>query len=404
MVKGAPTLNREALAALESFIVNNKLDVFMLDPWVSFHSVRESENTDMDLVIKEGLRPIARRTNSAGEIFHHPGKPKPGQDTVVEDARGASAIIYAVRSARVFNFMNADEATKLGIRENERRRHIRISNGKANYGPLDKADWIKIEVENLANGDEVACGSSWKPQNPFEGVSTADMETSARLAQTSAFRFDVRSPKWFGWALAKQLKIRVAYKGDNDPKDMARLKAIIQTWVKNNVLEVIKRKDEKDRKEYEFIVAGPASRCASTDDDNMVVDDDDPDCQTCAQPSQTFANGDSEAGELRRLGFPPFRGGTNTSAHTARDSDTPASNVPPPEKNAANGFRPTTFIGAEPPGTPCARCGKDEAAGHVCLYRDESTMRSEALHEQCAEAWSNFPPPARSTGNDSSNE
>jgi hypothetical protein len=259
MVRGTASLNQAALAVLESFITRERIDVFMLDPWVSFHSVRESENTDMDLVIKEGLRTIAQKTNSAGEIFHHPGKPKPGQDTTVEDARGASAIIWAVRSARVFNFMNTDEATKLGISENERRRYVRISNGKANYGPLDRADWIKIEIENLPNGDEVACVGSWKPQNPFEGVSTTDMETAAKLAQTSAYRADMRSPKWFGWELAVLLKIPVAYGGDNDPKDMARLKAIIKTWLKNKVLEVVKRKDEKDRHEYEFIVAGPAS-------------------------------------------------------------------------------------------------------------------------------------------------
>jgi hypothetical protein len=188
--------------------------------------------------------------------------------------------------------MNAEEATKLGIRENERRLHIRISNGKANYGPLDKADWIKIEVENLPNGDEVACGSSWKPQNPFEGMSTKDMETSARLAQTSAYRADVRSPKWFGWALAKQLKIPVAYKGDNDPKDMARLKAIIQTWVKNKVLEVVSRKDEKDRHEFDFIVAGPAS-CHHNVTPNEDADDDEFDDRwTSAQLPQTSANGD----------------------------------------------------------------------------------------------------------------
>src|SRR5262249_2666859 len=151
----------------------------------------------------QGLGSIASRTNSAGEIFHHPGKPKPGQiDTVVEDARGASAIIWAVRSARVFNFMTTDEAQKLGIAEDARRRHIRIANGKANMGALGKAEWIKIEVENLPNGDEVAVSSRWNPPDPFEGVSTADMETGRQLARTGEFRADSRSPKWFGYALA----------------------------------------------------------------------------------------------------------------------------------------------------------------------------------------------------------
>jgi hypothetical protein len=149
----------------------------MLDPFISFHAVNENLNPDMDLVIKQGLGTIAGKTNSAGEIFHHPGKPKPGQaESTVEDARGASAIIWAVRSARVFNFMTPDEASKLGITEDDRRRHIRITNGKANMGPLGNATWIKIEVENLPNGDEVAVSSRWAPPNPFDGVSTTEWQ------------------------------------------------------------------------------------------------------------------------------------------------------------------------------------------------------------------------------------
>jgi RecA-family ATPase len=101
MVHGAPTLNSAALDQFEAEIRARRIDVFMLDPLISFHSVPENDNGCMDLLLKEGLGRIASRTNSAGEVFHHPGKPKPGQaETTVEDARGASAIIWAVRSAR----------------------------------------------------------------------------------------------------------------------------------------------------------------------------------------------------------------------------------------------------------------------------------------------------------------
>ena len=90
---------------MKDFITMNRIDVFTIDPFISFHAVNENSNTDMDLVIKEGLGAVAGATNSAGEIFHHPGKPKPGQETTVDDGRGASAIIWAVRSARVLKFM-----------------------------------------------------------------------------------------------------------------------------------------------------------------------------------------------------------------------------------------------------------------------------------------------------------
>jgi RecA-family ATPase len=272
MQNATATLNVPALTALRNLIIEKHADIFILDPWISFHSVRESSNEDMDLAIKEGLGKIAIETNSAGEILHHPGKPKPGQiDTTVEDARGASAIIWAVRSARVFNFMTTEEAQQLGISEEDRRRHIRVANGKANMGPLGKAEWVKIEVENLPNNDEVAVPSCWKPPDPFEGVSTADMETGRKLAATGEYRADMRSPNWFGYKLADLLHIPVSYGAENDKKDLARLQTIIKRWVKNKALKVISQKDGKgmDRK---FIVGGTFQHEGATD--SMFEDDE----------------------------------------------------------------------------------------------------------------------------------
>ena len=96
---GRPSLDRELFAQFEAGLKAKQFDVWAIDPLISFHSVNESSNEHMDLLIKEGLGRIASRTNTAGELFHHPGKPKPGQaETTVEDARGASAVIWAVRS------------------------------------------------------------------------------------------------------------------------------------------------------------------------------------------------------------------------------------------------------------------------------------------------------------------
>ena len=254
--KNAAILNRPALDQFEAEIRDKQVDIFGLDPWVSFHSVNESSNEHMDLLIKEGLGGIANRTNAAGEIFHHPGKPKPGQaETVVEDARGASAIIWAVRSARVLNFMTTEQANKLGIAENDRRMHIRVANGKANMGPIGKATWFKLQVENLANGDEIVCAGSWKPPNPFQGITEADMHNCRKLAQTGTYRADSRAKEWFGYAVADMLKINIKYGSDNDPADIARMKQILETWQKNKVITVETRKD-KDRRDHDFIVPG----------------------------------------------------------------------------------------------------------------------------------------------------
>lgn len=254
---GVAELNRPLITALGNVMENEDIDVLLVDPLVSFHSISENDNMAMDLVVKEGFGAIAERTNSACELFHHPGKPKAGApETVVEDARGASALIWAARSARVFNFMTTAEAADLGISEDDRRTYVRIANGKANMGAQGKAKWMRLVLENLPNGDVVACGSSWTPPNPFDGVSAADVAAAQRLTQTAAYRADSRSPQWFGYAIAKHLGLPVFHEADNDKKDMAKVKAIIKTWLKNKVLDT-EEGDGRGRHKVQYIVAGP---------------------------------------------------------------------------------------------------------------------------------------------------
>jgi RecA-family ATPase len=274
MVRNVPTLDLVAAARLRAFVQGNRLDVLIIDPLVSFHSVPENDNGAMDVLIKDGFGAIADEARCAVELLHHPGKPKPGQaETVVEDARGASAVIWAVRVARVFNFMTPEEASKLGIAENDRRLHIRIANGKANMGPLGKAEWLKLVVEILPNGDAVACSSSWKPPDPFEGVTTADLELARNWSSTGAYRADARSPEWFGYKLAEHLRLKVHH-GTRGPvgavHDVAKMKHIIAKWLENNVIATVERTDSKRRRRA-FITPGtyeaPLQANGHADDD-----------------------------------------------------------------------------------------------------------------------------------------
>lgn len=255
--RGAPVIDEAVTTYLRDFIDQHAIDVFMIDPLVSFHAVAENDNGHMDVVIKEGFGAVANKTGSAGEVYHHPGKPKPGQtETSVEDSRGASSVIWAVRSARVFNFMTPTEAAKLGLSEDERRLHIKIMNGKANMAPLGSTKWMKIVAVNLDNGDTVAVSSSWTPPDPFLGVTAEHMELARTLAATGDYRTDMRSPKWIGYAMAEKLDIPVFHGRDNDKGQVERMKSIIKAWMINKVLKVEKRKD-KDGKDREFVAPGP---------------------------------------------------------------------------------------------------------------------------------------------------
>jgi hypothetical protein len=122
-------------------------------------------------------------------------------------------------------------------------------------GPVGTADWMKIEIETLPNGDEVACSTLWKPPDPFQDITPKDVEVARKVAQGGAHRADSQSPQWFGYAIAKQLNINVRHGIDNPPEDLARLKAIIKTWLKNDVLAYDEREDEK-RKKRKYIVPG----------------------------------------------------------------------------------------------------------------------------------------------------
>jgi hypothetical protein len=159
--------------------------------------------------------------------------------------------------------MTTDEAENFGLSDVARRLHVRVANGKANMAPVGNAVWIKIEVETLPNGDQVAVASSWKPPNPFDGVTKADMELAIRLAETGEYRSDIRSPKWFGYAVAKSLSIDVSHGGDNSRQDTAKLKRILKTWRKNKVFDVETRPDANG-KPREFVVASRSSHHRST--------------------------------------------------------------------------------------------------------------------------------------------
>jgi hypothetical protein len=244
----AAVVDRAVVDSLISWCDRRALDVVAFDPLISFHSVRESSNEDMDVVVKAAFGAVAGTTRSV-DLEHHPRKLAPGEvNSTVDDARGASALLAAVRVARTFNFMTTGEATQLGIHEDERRKHVRVENGKSNPGPIGKANWLKITVENLPNGDEVACATPWQPPNPFDGLSTGDVKVAQGAARSGVYRADSQSPKWLGWWLAENLPhLGIKARSDDRPRDkaaIARLNSILKTWVNNDVLQIEERPDE----------------------------------------------------------------------------------------------------------------------------------------------------------------
>jgi hypothetical protein len=264
--KGRAIVAEKDLADLLRWAERRELDVLAVDPLISFHSVREDNNGDMDVVCKEAFGVIAGKTRSV-QLVHHPRKLAAGEvNTTVDDGRGASAVLAAVRLARTFNFMTTAEASKLGISEDDRRKHVRIDNGKVSPGPLGKAFWVKIAVETLPNGEDVAVASRWVPPDPFEGVTAADVDWVRELVRSkSDYRADNRSKQWIGIPLAEHLGWDLSnLKNDQDKRkqaesrqNKAKLSRLISTWIGNGVLAEDERQDpgHKDRK-IKYVILG----------------------------------------------------------------------------------------------------------------------------------------------------
>lgn len=108
--------------ALIAELTSRKIDVLVIDPFVSSHSVSDNDNGAMDMVAKEWAR-IAKAANCSIVLVHHTRK-LGGMKVTAEMSRGAVAVIAAARSTLVLNRMDTDEAKRFAIEGDEERRRL----------------------------------------------------------------------------------------------------------------------------------------------------------------------------------------------------------------------------------------------------------------------------------------
>lgn len=251
----------------------NRIDVIILDPFVSLHAVSENDNGAIDMVMKRGLAHIATVGRCAIEVVHHSRKAAAGphaSETTVDDARGAGALLAAARSGRVLNRMSAEEAEGFELDPAERWRFIRLGHGKANMSPpADAATWRRLDSVTLDNGDEMHPGDSvgvvteWTPPQAFDGV-TVEAAQRVRRALAAAdhgngeARKSDKSRQWAGLVVAETLG------WDAESKAVrARIRTLIETWLASGVLAVTEGKDGS-RERVDCLTAGPVVPGSST--------------------------------------------------------------------------------------------------------------------------------------------
>ena len=235
---------KPVVKALIDAILEVKIDVLIIDPFVSCHRIVENDNPAMDMVAKQWTA-IADQTNTAIELIHHTKKTG-GADATVEDGRGAVALLAAVRSAQVLNKMTPDEGTKAGV--DNYRQYFKVENGKANLAPPPEGkDWFHIVGVKLDNGngilepgDSVGVVTTWQWPNPLDGITGASFEQAAYEVRKGRWRESIQAKDWVGRPIAKALKLDLDSKSDK-----AKVAGLIKIWIGTGSLIVVEEQDEK---------------------------------------------------------------------------------------------------------------------------------------------------------------
>lgn len=156
--KSAVVKNQKAIDAIVSYIQENKIQLFIADPFVRTHAVNENDNMQIDKVVAV-FNEIAERSGAAVSVIHHERKLSSREVSTSGDSnrgRGASSLTDGVRVAHTIDTMTEKEAKNFGLNEDDRRFYIRIDTAKSNMSaPADKATWFKKCTVELPNGDTV---------------------------------------------------------------------------------------------------------------------------------------------------------------------------------------------------------------------------------------------------------
>lgn len=235
---------------ISGFVRYNHLDVLIIDPLANAHD--SDETNEVYRKLGRRLSMLADECNMAIHIVHHTRKLN-GFAANVEDSRGGSALVGAVRVARALNPMSNEEAEKYGLATGID--HFRVEPaGKNNLArPSDKAEWFERFGVQLTNGDWVAAVKTWQVPNPFDGVTPEHVQRVQRMIRVSdiEWRESVQANDWVGKLVAEVLDVDLEEAGAK-----RKIKVVLAEWIKNDVLRVETRRDKGKGRDVQIVVCG----------------------------------------------------------------------------------------------------------------------------------------------------
>lgn len=137
----------------------HNIEAIYFDPLVSLHDSNENDNTVMEAVVAI-MREIAGGAE-VGIYFCHHSRKGGNAETVDENARGASALVNAVRASYGLRGMSAKEVAQFSdIDPADRGGFVRLDSGKSNYAArATDATWfelqsVQVQVKDWETGVE----------------------------------------------------------------------------------------------------------------------------------------------------------------------------------------------------------------------------------------------------------
>jgi hypothetical protein len=243
VTKDGVKIIRPVIDDLVAELIERKIDILIIDPFVSCHEVSENDNAMQDRIIKE-WGTLSGRAKCAVHLLDHTRK-MGGEEVTAESARGASSKINGCREVRVVNRMSKDEAAKAGIEHP--RFYFRTYNDKPNLAPpAETSDWFHLAGIYLGNGpdggDHVGVVEPWQWPDPLAGITGADFDKVVVAIRSGKWRKDPQAKDWVGKPVAKALGLNTRNKADK-----AKIRGLVGVWLAAGSLVEVEGQDTQRR-------------------------------------------------------------------------------------------------------------------------------------------------------------
>ena len=240
--------NTQLIAHMREKIIERKVGLVMMDPFVSTHAINENSNPHVQAVVAM-MRKLTRECGCGLDVVHHLRKGSPNEDATIDSVRGAGALIGAARCARVINKITKEDAIEMGVPENQALGLFRVDAGKNNLSkPVETSIYRRLVSVQLDNGENIGVATAFTLPDLWDGLTTPVVNAILTTIDKGidGERYSIRpqdKKRWVGTVITGWM-----FDKADHTKTRSMATKIISTWMETELLEEIEYKSESQRK------------------------------------------------------------------------------------------------------------------------------------------------------------